>query len=150
MPQRDLTPQQVEDLIDTRDPATGLLYPPAGMQPYHDWLIQSLHRLAGSAAGDLRVSTGEASATSVYIAPGRATVDSAVLVHPGGDLELGAYNNDTALIWLEDDAGSAQIGAAAGGTGWPAGTHLKLAEVELAGGEITLITDRRFEAMLSV
>jgi len=150
MPQRDLTPQQVHELIDTRDPATGLVYPPTGLQPYHDWLIQSLHRLAGSAAGALRVSPSETSATSVYIAPGRATVDGAVLVYAGGDLALAAFNNDTALVWLEDDAGSALIGAAADATGWPGGAHLKLAEVELAGGEITSITDRRFETMLSV
>lgn len=150
MPQRDLTPDEAADLIDTRDPVTGLVYPPAGLQPYHDWLVQSIHRLAASSAGALRVVRGDASDTSVHIAPGRATVDGIVLVYAGGDLELGAYNNDTTLVWLEDDSGSALIGAADDATGWPGGAHLKLAEVTLAGGAVTSITDRRFEAMLSV
>lgn len=150
MPQRDLTPNQVTELVDSRDPATGLLYPPAGLQPYHDWLVQTLHRLTGSAAGDLRVSASDAGDTSVWVAPGRATVGGVVLSNPGEDVALGAFNNDTALVWLEDDSGSALIGAAAEGTGWPVGTHLKLAEVVLSQGEITSITDRRFETMLSV
>lgn len=150
MPQRDLTPDQATGLVDTRDPVTGVLYPPAGLQPYHDWLIQSLHRLLSSSAGDLRVAPGDSGDTAVYVAAGRATVDGTVLIYAGGDLELGAFNNDTALVWLEDDSGSALIGAAASGTGWPGGAHLKLAEVELAGGEITSVTDRRFETMLSV
>jgi len=150
MPQRELTPQQIAALVDTNDPTTGLTYPSAGLQPYHDWLIQSLQRLAASSAGDLRVSHSDASDTSVWVAPGRATVDSAVLAFDGDDIHFSAFDDDTALVWLEDNSGEAAIGAAVAGTGWPVGAHLKLAEVVLVDSVVTSITDRRFETMLKV
>ncbi|MFI4860972.1 MAG: hypothetical protein ACIAXF_09860 [Phycisphaerales bacterium JB063] len=146
----ELTHEQVEQLVNTRDDATGLLYPPAGLQPYHDWLIQTLHRLAASSAADLRVSGSASAATDCCVSPGRASLDGTAVSYPGETLELGSYNNDTALVWLEEDAGEASVQVADAATGWPAGVHLKLAEVTLAGGAITEILDRRFETVFKV
>lgn len=72
------------------------------------------------------------------------------MVHAGASIDLGIYNNSTALVWMQDNAGSAEIATADIGSGWPVGDHLKLAEVQLDSGEVTLITDLRFENLLKV
>jgi hypothetical protein len=148
MASKDLTPQQIADLVGSTHPSTGVAYPEAGLQPYYDWLIASLHRLSEASAGDLRVWPDADAASSVWIAPGRCSIAAVALAFEGGSTDLGLYNNDTALIWLQDDAGEASVGVASSSTGWPAGDHLKLAEVVLAGGAIERITDRRFETLL--
>lgn len=148
MPSQDLTTQQIAALVGTAHPVTGLAYPEAGLQPYYDWLIRSLYRLAEASAGDLRVWYDADEAASVWIAPGRCSIAGSVLVYAGGTLDLGTYNNSTALIWLQDNAGTAQIGVADIAAGWPGGNHLKLAEAVLDAGEVTQITDRRFETLL--
>ncbi|XAL97948.1 hypothetical protein OT109_10085 [Phycisphaeraceae bacterium D3-23] len=150
MTPRDLTPEQVQQLINTHDPATGLLYPPAGLQPYHDWLIQTLHRLASNSAADLRVSLSASAQTDCIVAPGRASLDGTEIAYPGGTLALGAYNNDTALVWLEEDGGVASVGVTDTASAWPTGVHLKLAEVTLVSGVITGVLDRRFETIFKV
>ncbi len=148
MPAQDLTSQQIATLVGSSHPVTGLSYPEAGLQPYYQWLIQSLHRLAEASAGDLRVWHDADDAASVWVAPGRCSIASQALAFAGGSIDLGLYNNSTALIWVEDNAGLALIGTADTATGWPAGDHLKLAEAVLDAGEVTLITDRRFETLL--
>jgi len=135
-------------IVGGAHPVTGVAYPEAGLQPYYAWLIRSLHRLAEASAGDLRVWHDADAAASVWVAPGRCSIAGQALVYAGGSVGLGLYNNSTALIWLEDNAGVAEIGAADTGSGWPVGDHLKLAEAQLDSGEVTLITDRRFETLL--
>ncbi len=147
---RDLSSDQITDLVGTRHQTTGVEFPPAGLQPYHEWLVRQLHHLAESSCGALRVVRDDESATTVRVMPGRASVDDAVLAYDGGVFDLAAYNNDAAYLWLEDDSGSASIGIASSGSGWPGGAHLKLAEVTLAAGAISDILDRRFEAVLRV
>lgn len=148
MPSQDLTSQQIAALVGGAHPVTGVSYPEAGLQPYYEWLIGSLYRLAEASAGDLRVWHDADAAASIWIAPGRCSIASQALVYAGESIDLGTYNNSTALVWMQDNAGSAEIATADIGTGWPVGDHLKLAEVHLDSGEVTLITDLRFETLL--
>lgn len=150
MPSQDLTEQQIVSLVGTSHPVTGFSYPEAGLQPYYDWLIRSLYRLAEASAGDMRVWHDADDAASIWVAPGRCSIAGTALSYAGGTIDLAAYNNSTALIWLEDNAGAAQIGVADTAAGWPVGDHLKLGEALLDSGEVTLITDRRFETLLKV
>jgi len=151
MPTPDLTPADVDALVDTRDLRTGLRYPPPGLQPYHRWLVDTLHRLADHSAADLRVDLDDASPTTIRVAPGRASISSTPLVHEGSTHDLAAFNNDTAYVWLENDGSdAANIAFDSDATGWPATAHLKLAEVALAGGAVTHVLDRRFETLLAV
>lgn len=149
MPTSDLSTEALQSLVGTRHATTGIEFPPVGLQPYHDWLIQTLHRLAESSAGALRVSRADDDAT-VHVAPGRASIDDVALQLPETTLNLAAFNNSTALIWLADDSGSATVLAADTGTGWPGTAHLKLAEVTLASGVVTAVLDRRFETVFRV
>lgn len=148
MPPTDLTSPQIAELVGTSHPVTGIEYPEAGRQPYYGWLINALHRLAEASAGDLRVWQDADAAASAWVAPGRCSIAGQPLSYTGGAIGLGVYNNSTALIWVQDNAGAAEIGVADTSAGWPVGDHLKLAEVELAAGAITQITDRRFETLL--
>ncbi len=148
MPSQDLTSEQIIDRVGSSHAITGLAYPEAGLQPYYEWLVRSLHRLAEASAGDLRVWHDADDATSIWVAPGRCSIAGQPLSYAGGSHDLGVHNNDTALVWLEDNAGVAAVGVAAQSAGWPAGDHLKLAEAVLDAGEVTLITDRRFETLL--
>ncbi|MCC6681767.1 MAG: hypothetical protein IT445_12770 [Phycisphaeraceae bacterium] len=147
---RDLSSDQITDLVGTRHQTTGVEFPPAGLQPYHEWLVRQLHHLAESSCGALRVMRDDESATTVRVMPGRASIDLAVLAYAGGVFDLAAFNNDTAYLWLEDDSGAASIGVATSGSDWPGTAHLKLAEVTIAAGVVTDILDRRFESILSV
>ena len=146
---RELTSQEIADLVQTRHGTTGFEYPANGLQPYYEWLVRSLHLLGEASAAALRVDRDDANETTVTIAPGRAALDDVVMDYGGGTMDLAVYNNDTAYLWLFDNAGAATIGAGAAASGWPTSTHLKLAEVTLAAGQITAVVDRRFEAMLT-
>lgn len=150
MPFVDLSSDDLQSLVGTRHPATGIEFPPASLQPYHDWLIRTLQRLADSSVGAWRVERSGDSPTAVTIAPGRATIADVVLASPRTTLELATFNNATALVWLDDNAGQPNLAAAASDTGWPSVAHLKLAEVTLAGGAITIITDRRLDTLFRV
>lgn len=148
MPFTDLTESQIAELIGTRHPVTGIEFPPAGLQPYHDWLVRTLHHLAESSLGALRVAPSSASATSVRVAPGRATLGGSVVAVEETTLDLAAHNNDTALLWLhEGTPGVGVVSAAGQSAGWPVGPHLKLAEVVVAGGALVGLTDRRLESV---
>ena len=144
----DLSSQQIAALVGSSHPTTGMSYPEAGQQPYYEWLIRSLYRLAEASAGDLRVWRDADAAASVWVAPGRCEIAGQPLSYPGGSVDLGVYNNSTALIWVQDNAGVAEVGTADISAGWPGGNHIKLAEAQLDTGEVTLITDRRFETIL--
>lgn len=146
---RDLSSDQITELVGTRHAVTGVEFPPAGLQPYHEWLVRQLHHLAESSAGNLRVVPDDTAQTTVRVMPGRASIGGVALVYGGGAIDLATYNNDTAYLWLEDDSGAASIGIATDAAGWPGSAHIKLAEVTLAAGVIVEILDRRFETMLS-
>lgn len=150
MPSQDLTSQQIAELVGSTHPTTGVPYPEAGLQPYYAWLIDALHRLSQSSAGDLRVWNDAEDAASVWIAPGRCSIAGQALSFAGGTIDLAVYNNATALLWLQDNAGSAEIATADADSGWPVGDHLKLARVQLDSGAVTSITDLRFETLLKV
>ncbi len=150
MPIQDLTSDQIDSLVGTRHPETGIEYPPNGLQPYYYWLIRALHLLAESSLGALRVAEDDSSSTVIQIAPGRATITGVVLDFPGETNDLSAFNNDTAYVWLRDTAGVPGIGINAASGGWPGIPHIKLAEVTLAAGVVTNILDRRLETVFSV
>lgn len=147
---KQLSSDQIANLVGTRHPATGFEYPPDGLQPYYQWLVRTLHLLAESGAGALRVTRDEAGPTKVHVAPGRASIADVPLAYPGGTIDLASYNNDTALLWLADDDGEAAITVVNESTGWPGASHIKLAEVTLEAGEIVDVLDRRFETILRV
>lgn len=150
MPIKELTHNEVENLVGTRHTITGIEYPPNGLQPYYHWLIRTLHLLAESSLGALRVSADDSSGTSIRVAPGRASISGVVLDHWGQLLDLSSYNNDTAYIWLFNNSGTPSIGVGADASGWPGMSHLKLAEVTMVSGQISHILDRRIEQILSV
>lgn len=150
MPKPDLSTSAIDTIVNTRDTRTGVRFPPAGLQPYHAWLVDTLHRLATASAADYLVTIDERSPTSIHVAPGRASIGGVPLTHGGSEYELAAFNNKTALIWLADDGGgSPLITFALLSDGGPDGAHIKLAEVTLVAGSITTIVDRRFESILS-
>lgn len=145
-----LPSQQLASLVGSRHATTGVEYPQPGMQPYYDWLVQSLHLLAEASAGALRVARAADNDTSVQIMPGRASISDVPLNFVGLQLDLASYNNDAVLLWLYDNAGEPAIGHDTAANGWPAGAHIKLAEVTLTAGQITDILDRRFETIFRV
>jgi len=150
MPPSDLSSEQIAALAATRHAKVGLLYPEPGLTPYYDWLIRTVHRLAEASASDFRVMADADSASSVWVSPGRASISGTALAFEGGAYDLAAFNNSTALVWLEDVGGVATIGTDALGAGWPASPHLRLAEVVVSAGQVQAITDLRFETMLKV
>ena len=149
MPSLDLDPVQIQALIGTRHATTGITFPPAGLVPYHHWLIQTLHRLAEASFGALRCQPDDQDPASVGIAPGRASIGAAVLELEPTTLDLATFNNDTALVALTVDTGTSGplVTATRGADGWPGGPHLKLAEVTLAGGQVQQVVDRRLDAV---
>lgn len=147
---KELTTEQVQGLVGTRHAVCGIEYPPNGLQPYYQWLIRTLHLLAESSLGALRVWADDSSEASVQVAPGRASISGVVLDHPGQLLDLSSYNNDTAYIWLFNNSDLPAIGVGTDAVGWPGSSHLKLAEVTIESGQITQVLDRRIEQILSV
>ena len=147
---KELTPDEIDALVGTRHPVTGVEYPPNGLQPYYYWLIRALHLISESSVGALRVAAEATSATAVQVSPGRASISGVVLDYSGETIDLSGFNNDTAYVWLYNNAGSLAIGTATDAAGWPGVTHLKLAEVVIASGEITQIIDRRIDHLFSV
>ncbi|MEM1210662.1 MAG: hypothetical protein AAGI68_00030 [Planctomycetota bacterium] len=142
-----LNSQQIDALVDTADPGTGITYPEVGLQPYHAWLIDTLHRLARASVPQFRVGPADpAQPAVVYAAPGRAVLDQATLEFAGQTLDLAAWNNQTARVALIDNAGLAEVAADAD---WPSATHLKLAEVTLSQGSVTQIVDHRLQPLFS-
>ena len=97
---------------------------------------------------DFRVYEIQDNADAIGVRPGRIAFANTVLVYDGADPAIDALtDNDTTYVWLYNDAGTATIGSAIDATGWPAITHVKLAEVTLVDGVITAILDRRVEGL---
>jgi len=147
---KELTPDQIDDLVGTRHPGAGIEYPPNGLQPYYHWLIRALHLLAESSLGALRVVQDDSLDTAISITPGRASISGAVLDFSGQVSDLAAFNNDTVYVSLFNNAGTPGISINTDAGGWPVGTHIKLAEVTITSGLVSHILDRRMEAVLSV
>ncbi|MEM8737670.1 MAG: hypothetical protein AAGG38_04230 [Planctomycetota bacterium] len=143
----DLDAEQIAALVGTRHGETGVEFPEAGLQPYHDWLIRTLHRLAERSLGALRVERSDTAESAVWVAAGRASLAGEAVVVEARDLDLAAFNNSTAYVWLEAGEGSGEVEAGASEAGWPGGAHLKLAEVVLASGRVESVVDRRLETV---
>ncbi len=128
------------------DPATGVPYPLANADPYLAEVGRRDARIAAvlALAANLRVDEINEAADGVAVAPGRATIGGTVVVYAGADPAVSALpDNATTNVWL--DAG----GVVGSGAEWPAAQHLKLAEVVMASGAITAITDRRVDAIFT-
>lgn len=147
---KDKTDSQLAVLAGQRADS-GMRYPNVGNEPVFPSMIQMLDQLSLSAAHWLRVcadDNGASSTTHIRILPGRATIDGLPLAYSGGTIDLAANNNDVTYIWAYINTGAIAITGAVDGTGWPATSHVKLAEVTLLAGAITTIVDRRAESML--
>lgn len=145
MSAKELTQSEADALVGTRLSKSKLLVPAWGAQPWHTLLVNWLNHLDAASFGDYRVMKDDTGNTYIYVAPGRFQLRGVVLVYAGGSIDLTAYNNDTAYVWLENSGGVATINKATDATGWPATAHIKLAEVTLASGTITTIVDRRID-----
>ena len=144
------TSSEIDALIDVPHAKTGVLVVERGTQLFDVPINNALLLASEASAGWLQVHADDSANTTARVMAGRAPVNGVTLIYAGGTIDLAAYNNDVAYVWLQDNgSGSAQISAAADGTGWPSGNHVKLAEVTLASGTITSILDRRSETFLA-
>ena len=149
MPPLNLTSEQIATLVGSRHPIAEYERPALGLQPYYDWLLQSLERLGDACVGQLRVSRDSASDVHVYVAAGSVRFGASLLAVPAQSLDLAAFDDKTALIAVEESGVTAVVSAIDSATGWPAGDHLKLAEVTITGGDITGIVDRRLDPLFT-
>jgi|GEM_PF-1651940 len=143
------TESQITDLVSVSHVKSGGVLPARGSTDYYTQVGNALQQAWEASAGFLQVFADDSAGTTARVLAGRAVIAGVNLVYAGGTIALSSYNNGTAYVWLEDNSGSAQITAAADGTGWPAGNHIKLAEVTLASGAITAIVDRRPDVLIS-
>ncbi|QDU72810.1 hypothetical protein [Mucisphaera calidilacus] len=148
----DLDEASVEALAGTRDAATGFEYAERGRHPYYRWLMNTLRLLSASSLGDFRVlSASEAEGfPAVTVLGGRASLGGVVVAYEGGLFDLSLMNNAVVFVWLRAVSGAAVVEVGAEADGWPGGVHLKLAEVEVSGGRVVSVLDRRKEVVLSV
>ncbi len=131
---KDPTATQIDTLTasgGTRDSLSGVKYIPDGTKPYGDNVNAALYHLARSRP--LMVRKSDANNTTIYILPGNCHFSGAgtLVQYAGGEVDLAAYNNDTAYVWLNPDG---TIGHGTDGAGWPGTEHCKLASVTLASG----------------
>ncbi|MBI1369045.1 MAG: hypothetical protein GC162_10375 [Planctomycetes bacterium] len=122
-----------------------------GTQPWSDEANALLYHLSKGSAGFLQVRKATTNNTTIAVLPGRCTINGTELSYAGGTVDLAAYNNDTAYVWVYVSSGVATIGKGADGAGWPGVAHIKLAEVTLSGGDFTEtdIIDRRPAVMIT-
>jgi len=149
MPPLELTPQQIAALVGTRHPETGYERPELGLQPYYHWLIRSLERLSDASVGQLRVTRDDTSAMHVHVAAGVVRFGANPRSVAAQSMDLTTFNNQTALIAVQESAGEAVVSAASSTTGWPGSDHLKLAEVTIDAGTIINMIDRRLDALFT-
>ncbi len=141
-------------LAGTTDASTGLPYPGDSDDP---WLAarnraDSHLRAMAVRGNDFRVYPIKDNADALGVRAGRFAFGSTVLVYAGEDPDAnvgldGLTDNDTTYVWLYSVAGVATIGTGIASGGWPSVPHVKLAEVTMVAGVITLILDRRGEGL---
>lgn len=140
----DLTTTQVNALVGTRHDRAGFEYPASGLQPYYNWLIRTLNHLGESTVG-LRVVEIDGNADAIGVTAGAIQMGNGDVLAYAGDVDSGGAidgltDDDTTYVWAEISAGAISISSAIDGTGWPSKPHVKLAEVTMASGVITSIT----------
>jgi len=149
MPPLNLTSEQIATLVGSRHPIAEYERPALGLQPYYEWLVQSLEQLGDACVGQLRVSGDSTSDLHVYVAEGSVRFGASLLAVPAQSLDLAAFDDKTALIAVEESGGAAVVSTIDSATDWPTGDHLKLAEVTIFAGEITDIVDRRLDPLFT-
>ena len=136
------------------DAETGVKFPSADADPWLAPIMRTFGRITAllELASNLRVDQVEGNADAVLVLPGRCSLAGTAYAFAGADPAVdGLADNDTTLIWAEDDGGGLLlINSAVDATGWPGTAHLKLAEVTLASGAITQIVDRRIDQIFAV
>ena len=149
---KQLTSDQALALESTTDPDTGLQFPALLSAQWGAAVLAALQMLIDASLPDLRVVEIENNADAIGVLPGKAIIEGTLLEYAGdtdaGGAIDGLTDNDTTLIWAENNAGSMQINSAVDGTGWPSSDHLKLAKVTLSGGAIDSIEDMRAATVL--
>jgi len=149
MPPVTPTPEQLAALVGSRHPITQHERPAVGLQPYYDWLITTLEQIADASPGHLRVARDDTSPLHVQVAAGDVRFGANARPLNAQVLDLSSYNNSTALLWVIESSGTAALEHADLADGWPLADHLKLAEVAIAAGAITQITDRRLDPIFT-
>jgi hypothetical protein len=141
-----LSSTALQSLRETRLGATGVFIWSIDAADYDARMMDALHKLDLAAFGHFRVAEDDASATTIRVMPGRMVgITGTAMAYAGGAVDLAAYNNATAFVWMYDNAGAATVGSGVSTSGWPTTPHIPLAEVVLASGVITSILDRRME-----
>lgn len=151
MSEKLLTDSEAAALYGVENSVTGVKYPSVTVNNWGNNRNRCDERLIAIAtlANNMRVFEVEDNADAVGVRAGRCIIDGVVYAYTEEDPAIdGLTNNDTTYIWAENDSGI-NIDSAIDGTGWPAGAHIKLAEVTMSGGVITGIVDRRPELILS-
>ena len=148
MAEKLLTDDQANALAATTDATTGMTFPTANEDPWLAAYNRQLDQVNAVAVrgNDFRVYEIADNADAIGVRPGRDLFGSTVLVYAGEEID-GLTDNDTTLVWLYNNAGTATVGTAIDATGWPTIPHRKLAEVTMVSSEITQILDRRGEGL---
>jgi len=148
--ERILTELEASAMFGSTDAQTGVTIPGVFTSPWGRDRNRTDARLIDVArlGNNFRVYLVDANDDAIGIRAGRCTIAGVVLVYAGADPAVdGLTDDDTTLVWVYDDSGTATIGS---GDAWPTDPHVKLAEVTMADGEITTILDRRAEAVFQV
>ncbi|MEM6553533.1 MAG: hypothetical protein AAF750_15565 [Planctomycetota bacterium] len=141
---KQLTDSEAANLAGTNDAATGVPFPALNASGWAYDYLRSLQRLLDVSPSDLAVVEVDTAANHAGVLPGSCAFGD----YPGGTGSTPAVttlaDDDTTYIWAESDGSNGvQINSATDATGWPTTAHIKLAEVTMASGAITQITDRR-------
>lgn len=146
---KQFTESNANAIADTRNSQVGIKYLAKNDRNHYTEMRELWYRFAELVLSQFRVWPSDSGDSYIYVAPGRAEIGGVTLVYAGANINLVAYNGDTAYVWLYDSGGGvAAIGHATDATGWPATDHIKLAEVTVASATVSLggILDRRVEA----
>lgn len=143
---QDQTTAQIDALVNTRHPLTGMLFPARGTSPSFYEVMRMFYELAESSFGALQVKNDDAAAMTVLVnAADKIVLDGGEYDFAGDTEDLSGFNNDVAYVYAEISGGNLIISSASDATGWPVTPHIKLAEVTISSSVITDIEDRRFD-----
>lgn len=145
MAQKQLTDAEAANLYGTTD-ANGMPTPAVTKNNWGPDMVRSLARLSAIGFADLQVYETDDAADAIAVRSGRITIRGTAYTYAGADPAVSSIaNNDTTYVYAYVAGGAIAIGSALDATGWPALSHVKLAEVTLAAGVITAIVDRRLD-----